>query len=106
MCRLFPRLNQAWLLLVVMLFMAMPRAAFHHCEEGALLFATHDSSPVVHVDIHCPLCEAPLPIFDGIPVHTAQVNMVCLGGPPAIPGPAAIPALIAAPRLRGPPTAV
>lgn len=104
MCRLFSRLNQAWFLFAVMLFMAMPRSAFHHCEEGALLFATHEASPVVHVDVHCPLCEAPLPILDGVPHHAAQVNMVCLGTPPVVPAPAVIPILIAAPRLRGPPS--
>lgn len=103
MYRLLCRLDQAWLLLVVMLFMAMPRSAFHHCEEGTLSFSSHQGSPVVHVDVHCPMCEAPLPIFDGVPELLIQGDMVCLGTAPAVPGPAAIPALNAAPRLRGPP---
>ncbi|MGB3868074.1 MAG: hypothetical protein WBG34_09325 [Flavobacteriales bacterium] len=103
MCRFLSRLDQAWLLLAVMLFMAMPRTAFHHCEEGALLFAAHEASPVVHVDIHCPLCEAPLPIFDGVPEQALKIGMVYLGDPDTLPVPSAFLEPIAVPRLRGPP---
>lgn len=103
MRRLLPHFPSASLLLVVMLFTALPRTLFHHCEEGLWSMAPHEAAAVVHTDTHCPICEAPAPVLDGLASSPFSVAMVLLGAhvDPAVPGVAVVPSV--APRLRGPP---
>ena len=104
MRRLLSRLSPASLLLALMLFTALPRTLFHHCDEGRWSMATGKATDVLHQDTHCPICEAPAPICDGVATFSLSMEMVLMGTRPegTTPSIGEIPA--EAPRLRGPPS--
>lgn len=102
MFRLLSRLDQVWILFAVVLYMAVPRTAFHHCEEGALVVVAH-GEPSVHADVHCLVCEAPLPIGEPAAAQAVHVAPCCFGSAPARSASPPILGLVAAPPDRGPP---
>jgi hypothetical protein len=97
------RLSPASLLLALMLFTALPRTLFHHCEEGRWSMAMDKATGVLHADTHCPICEAPAPVCDGVATFSFVMERVLLGTQAdlTVPPVTVIPAR--APRLRGPP---
>jgi hypothetical protein len=97
------RIHNAWLLLAVMLFMAVPRSAFHHCEEGAFVSDPHGASTVVHVDLHCPICEAPAPLHEGLRKPPVRTAALCNAMRHVLGTPLRGSLLVAEHRLRGPP---
>jgi len=102
MFRFLSRLDQVWILFAVVLFMAVPRTAFHHCEEGVSIFVA-PGEPSVHADVHCFVCEVPLPIGEPAAAQAVHVAPCCFGSAPARPESPAILGLVAAPTNRGPP---
>jgi hypothetical protein len=104
MRRLAPRLSSASLLLALMLFTALPRTLFHHCDEGVWSVASHDPSGFVHADTHCPICEAPAPVCDGVAPFSFNVEMVLMGMRADATAPSIVEVAAEAPRLRGPPS--
>ena len=93
----------AGLFLLFVLFTALPRTLFHHCEEGLSTNVTNEGSNAVHADAHCPICEAPIPLCDGVGDFTFHVRMVPLGAHLEADILAFPYAIEEAPRQRGPP---
>ncbi len=97
------RLASATLLLAVMLFMALPRTFFHHCEEGAWSVDPHAVSGMLHTDSHCPICEAPIPICDGVADLSFLMQEALLGTRVILPALVPVHSVPTTLRLRGPP---
>ena len=66
------------LFLAFVVFTTLPRTLFHHCEEGLYSVGSHEANGMVHADTHCPICEAPIPVCDGMSDLTFHVHMVAL----------------------------
>lgn len=56
------RQKNAWLLLVVLLSLALPRTLFHHYLEGQRAVTVETGATAVFVDTHCPICDTPIPV--------------------------------------------
>ena len=91
------------LFLAFVIFTTLPRTLFHHCEEGLFPLVSHETTGVVHADAHCPICEAPIPVCDGVADFTFHVRMVPMGAHFDVAVPGHLFAFQATPRLRGPP---
>lgn len=98
-----PRCVAASLLLAVMLFTALPRTWFHHCEEGRWSKADRDAMSVVHADSHCPICEAPAPVTPDVTPCLLHIDMVPLGSCVQVAVHEASVPWVGAVWLRGPP---
>lgn len=98
------RLASATLLLVVMLFTAVPRTFLHHCDEGTWSADPHTIAGTLHADTHCPICEAPTPICDGVADLSVQRDEALLGTRVILPALVPVHPTPAKPKLRGPPS--
>jgi hypothetical protein len=92
------------LLLALMLFTALPRTLFHHCDEGRWALATGKATDALHADTRCPICEAPAPVCDGVTTFSLCMDMVLLGTRTDVAAPSVVAVTAEAPRLRGPPS--
>jgi len=97
------RLASATLLLAVMLFTALPRTFFHHCEEGASSADLHILSGTLHANTHCPICEAPFPNCDGVADLSFHMEEALLGTRVILPALVPVYSVPTTLRLRGPP---
>ena len=104
MRRFMPRLSSASLLLALMLFTALPRTLFHHCDEGLWSTNARGTAAMMHADTHCPICEAPAPICDGVATFSLDMEMVLMGTRSDVTVPSVVEITAEAPRLRGPPS--
>jgi hypothetical protein len=76
MQRAVHRFSPASLLLALLLFSSLPRTWFHHCAEEVAAWAATPHAAQVHTDGHCPICEAPFPVFvGGQPLAIGQVSL-------------------------------
>ena len=65
--------------------------------------ATDKATGELHADAHCPICEAPAPVCDGVAAFSLSLEMVLLGTHADVTAPSVAVITAEAPRLRGPP---
>ena len=97
------RLASATLLLAVMVFTTLPRTLFHHCEEGAWSAGLNARQGTVHVDAHCPICEAAFPICDSVTDSSFHMERTLLWTRDIERSIAPVQVTLATLRSRGPP---
>lgn len=103
MRRFLPRLSSASLLLTVMVLTVLPRTLFHHCDQELSHTAMPTREGVVHADTHCPICEAPAPIMDGVASISFQMEERVLGTVAEFGHSSVVRIACGIDRLRGPP---
>lgn len=65
---------------------------------------TDKATGVLHADTHCPICEAPAPVCDGVVTFSLHMEMVILGTHGEVNASSVSVVTAEGPRLRGPPS--